>query len=402
MFDSPVSALWNRGYRFVNAAMRLTTVRLENFRNHGETHLFLADGVNVFLGENGEGKTNILEAISYLCLTRSFFAGTDRIALQLGREQFSVSGTFLSDNELEFTVRVLYNATENRKRVWVNKKEPKTFSEVLGQFPVVALSPESGAITHGAPGERRKFIDIVIAQANKSYLEHLIEYRRCLKQRNKILHDAKIARRDPSEALEPWDISLVDHGTQIIIRRATFLQEFQQYVADAFQRLTKKQETPAMNYLGSVPANETSSREVIRETFLAQLHNRAAEERLAATTLTGPHRDDIALTINGIELRAFASQGQHKTFLVALKMAEFFYLKDRCRETPILLLDDILSELDEHRTQSVLNLTSQLGQTFITSTSERFFPEFTWGSSTRKFLVRRGTATPHEVLNDVG
>lgn len=378
------------------------SVRLENFRNHSNTRLSPSERLNILLGKNGEGKTNILEAVSYLCLTRSFFAGSDRVALQIGKKQFTVEGTLLSDNDVEHSVHVVYENTENRKRVRINKTEPETFSEVMGQFPVVVLSPESYAITHGAPAERRKFVDLAIAQASKTYLEHLIEYRRCLKQRNKILFDAKLARRDPTEMLELWNSCLAEHGAQIIARRLTFLREFCEYVVDAFQKLTGEDEHPAMRYKGPFPVESGVAAEDIRKQLLAQLHARQTEERQQATTVVGPHRDEIEFSINGLDLRTFASQGQHKTFIVALKIAEFFYLKDRCNETPILLLDDILSEFDGLRTKRVLDLTQQLGQTFITSTSEQFFSGYEWSEGCKKFYVRRGTVTHEETHNYVG
>lgn len=382
--------------------MRLTSLRLINFRNHDETLLLPADRLNVLLGENGEGKTNVLEAISYLCLTKSFFAGSDRVALQLGKEQFVVEGSLLSDKEIEHSARIVYSGTENRKRIWINKTEPETFSDVMGQFPVVVLSPESYAMTHGAPAERRKFLDLVIAQASKMYLGHLIEYRRCLKQRNKILFDAKVTRQNPTEVLEPWDMALAEHGAQIVVRRLSFLQEFHAYVTEAFQKLTGEQEIPAMRYEGSITVEPGTTAEEIQEQFLSQLNARQTEERQLATTMVGPHRDEIEFSINGLNLRTFASQGQHKTFIVALKVAEFFYLKDRCHETPILLLDDILSEFDEHRTKRVLDLTQQLGQTFITSTSEQFFSGHKWNEGGKKFYVRKGTVTLEETHKYVG
>jgi DNA replication and repair protein RecF len=382
--------------------MRLTSVRLVNFRNHSQTQFVPADRFNVLLGENGEGKTNILEAISYLCLTKSFFGGSDRIALQLGKEQFIVEGALLSDNEIRHSVRVEYNSTENRKRVWINSVEPETFSEVMGRFPVVVLSPESYAITHGSPTERRKFLDLVLAQASKVYLEHLIEYRRCLKQRNKILFDAKVTRQNPADMLEPWNVSLAEHGAHIIARRFMFLQEFRQYVADAFRRLTDQKELPVMRYEGSPAIESELTVDEIRQRFLAQLDARLPEEQQRATTVVGPHRDEVEFFINDRSLRAFASQGQHKTFLVALKVAEFFYLKDRCNETPILLLDDILSEFDEHRAERVLTLAQQLGQTFMTSTSEQFFSGYEGKEHAKKFSVRRGIVTHEEAHNYVG
>jgi DNA replication and repair protein RecF len=154
-----------------------------------------------------------------------------------------------------------------------------------------------------------------------------------------------------------------------------------------------------MRYEGSFAVEPGADTEDIQKNFLSQMNARQAEERQLATTIVGPHRDEIEFSINDLNLRTFASQGQHKTFIVALKIAEFFYLKDRCNETPILLLDDILSELDEHRAGRVLDLTQQLGQTFITSTSEQLFSDHEWG---KKLYVRKGSVTHEEAHNYVG
>jgi DNA replication and repair protein RecF len=377
--------------------MRLTNLRLVNFRNHGETRVPAVNAVNVFLGDNGEGKTNVLEAIAYLCLSKSFFSGGDRVALQIGKEFFAVEGDFVADNTTCFAVRVLYNAPSGEKKIWVNKAELETLSTIVGKFPVVVLSPEGGAITAGAPVDRRKFIDLVLSQASRVYLDKVLEYRNILKQRNKVLFDAKISRQDCTELLEPWDVQLVDLGASVSERRAEFVREFSSYVSDAFQRLTGESETPAMQYRSSVVTHGSESNGELREQFRKQLSEQHDEERRAGTTLVGPHRDEIGFTINGLDLRTFASQGQHKTFLVALKIAEFYYLKERCNETPLLLLDDVFSELDEHRTRQVLRLMQSLGQTFLTSTNEQLFSgKLAWNSAAKKFSVHQGVVTYEE------
>ncbi len=380
--------------------MRLTNLRLVNFRNHRETQLSFGHGANIFFGDNGEGKTNVLEAISYLCLTKSFYAGNDRFALQLGKDFFAVEGEMLSDRDTGFAVRVLYNQGSAEKKFWINKAEADTFSAVIGKFPVVILSPEGGAITFGPPADRRKFVDLVISQASKMYLENLMEYRRVLKQRNRILLNARAARQDGAELLEPWDGALIELGTQLILKRGDFIREFAHHVGDAFQRVIGESETPSIRYASSADVSKESTAEEIQEQFRHQLDERQAEERRTGTTLVGPHRDEFEFAINGLELRKFASQGQHKTFLVALKMAEFFYLKEQCTETPLLLLDDVFSELDEYRTERVLNLVQELGQAFITSTNDQVFPAgFGWGSTKKKFFVRQGTVKHEEAGN---
>lgn len=380
--------------------MRLTNLRLVNFRNHGETQLSFGHGANIFLGENGEGKTNILEAVSYLCLTKSFYANNDRHALQLGKDFFAVEGEMLSDRGTGFAVRVLYNQNGAEKKLWINKTETDSFSAVIGKFPIVVLSPDGGATTHGSPVDRRKFVDLAISQASKMYLENLMEYRRVLKQRNKILFDARAARQDCTAQLEPWSEALVETGTQLILKRGGFIREFAQYVRDAFQHVIGGSETPSIRYASSVDVSEGTAAGEIQKQFRRQLNEQQPEERRTGTTPVGPHRDEFEFAINGLELRKFASQGQHKTFLVALKMAEFFYLRERCNETPLLLLDDVFSELDERRTERVLNLVQGLGQAFITSTSEQVFPaDFAWGGMKKRFSVRQGTVIHEEAGN---
>ena len=155
--------------------MRVSALRLENFRNHERTQLRGADSVNVFLGDNGEGKTNILEAVSYLCLTKSFYASNDRVASQIGKEYFVLEGELHSDRGTDFTVRVTFDAANAQKRFLVNNAEVETLASVVGRFPVVILSPEGGMVTTGSPSDRRKFIDIAISQASKRYLDGLLE-----------------------------------------------------------------------------------------------------------------------------------------------------------------------------------------------------------------------------------
>lgn len=377
--------------------MRLKSLRLRNFRNHAETTIHCCDQTNVFLGENGEGKTNILEAISYLCLTKSFFGSNDSTVLQIEKPDFELNGQIQSDGETSYHIRALYSGDTKEKTFSINKSPVEKFSSVVGQFPVVILSPESGAVTFGAPADRRKFMDFVIAQSSKLYLEDLLEYRRILKQRNKILLDAKLQRTDCSELLEPWDNGLVERGALLMQRRWNFVQEFHPHIVQAQRLLSDETETPLLQYHPSVAADSFKEQGDIRERFYNALRRAKNEERRTGSTTVGPHKDELEFTINNLGLRKFASQGQHKTFLIALKTAEFFYLRERCTETPILLLDDVFSELDNHRSKKLLELIHTLGQTFITATNENIFPaNFDWTESNRKFFVHRGAVAYDE------
>jgi DNA replication and repair protein RecF len=371
--------------------MRLTTLHLQHFRNHLDSSFDFGDGTNILLGDNGQGKTNVLEAISYLCLTKSFFAGNDALVVTFDHALFEVEGTFVSDRTGEQRVRVAYGRELDEKRYLLNQHAAETFSSVIGRFPVVICSPEHGPVTSAGPAERRKFVDLVISQSNAAYFQSLLEYRRVLKQRNKILLDAKLAGRGASGELEPWDEQLATHGSYLIVRRKRFVEEFQPVIASAYRRIAGADEVPTIAYRPLARLVECTSEEEIRALLLEELREKASEEARYGLTLTGPHRDEFAMKLNGLDLRKYASQGQHKTFLIALKIGEFFYLQERCGETPILLLDDIFSELDEHRAAELLEFVETLSQTFITSTSAQLFSDrLGVDIRNRMFAIRNG------------
>lgn len=371
--------------------MKIRDIHVHKFRNHTQTDAVFGEGVNALLGQNGEGKTNLLEAISYLCLTKSFFGSTDGVVLQIGEDRFEVSGELEGDTGIRYHVAVTYEHAEREKEFFINRTRVEKFSDVVGQFPVVVLSPESGAITTGGPVDRRRFIDFVISQASKVYLEDLLEYRRVLRQRNRVLFDSKVSRTDATDLLEPWNEELVDRGARIVHRRHLFLGELQPLVTEAYGSIAGRVEEPMMTYEPSVEAEESTSEGAIRQVFVKELKRKATEEKRFGITLVGPHRDELVLTINNLGVRSHASQGQHKTFLVALKVAEFLYLQSKRKERPILLLDDIFTELDKHRAERLLALTESVGQAFITTTSDGVFPaDFNWANINKRFVVHRG------------
>ena len=372
-------------------SMRIKSVQLRNFRNHKATNVQCGEQSNIFVGENGEGKTSILEAISFLCLTKSFYAGSDTNAVQVGKQGFDVTGELVSDKGVEYRVALGYSAVDKEKTFLVNKSPLEKLSAAIGMFPVVVLAPENGAITAGAPSERRKFLDLVLAQSSKSYFADLLEYRRVLRQRNRILLDARFSRQDPMPLLEPWNESLINHGSRIAVKRMSFVEEFNPYVTRVYEEIAGGSEKPTIACQSALLGAE-GGRDEIEQLFRSRLASSAHEEQRTASTVVGPHRDDLQLKVNNMDARQFASQGQHKTFLVALKIAEFNYMKDVCRETPVFLLDDVFSELDEHRSQRLIQATQSLGQTFITTTDKKLFESaYPWTEQHRKFLVKRGT-----------
>jgi DNA replication and repair protein RecF len=370
--------------------LKLQHLVIETFRNHEKTIVDCSPGVNLFLGNNGEGKTNILEGISYLCLSKSFYAANDTVVMNVNNNAFATTGRFISDGNIFYEVRVTFDKLQNQKKITVNKAKIDKASSLIGQFPVVILSPEQSSITSGSPSDRRHFVDFVVSQSSRTYLEYLIDYRRILKQRNKILSDMLFSHKENTSAIEPWNEKLVNIGAILIRKRTKFIEDFQSLVIDSYATLAGTAEQPVISYLPSFECGAGDGSE-IEKFFHQALKECYQEERRNGYSLVGPHRDEFILQINKLDARNFASQGQHKTFLVALKLAEFFYLKERCNETPILLLDDVLSEMDGSRSQRLLEAIAELGQAFVTSTDER---ALNWmpiiSSNPRKFFVKQG------------
>ena len=372
--------------------MHLTSLTLKNFRNHSDTSFDFGEGINVLLGDNGQGKTNVIEAISYLCLTKSFYAASDGLVLGFGKEMFEVESTIATESGHLRRVRVAYSAEQNEKVFSVNRQKIEPFSEVIGTFPVVICSPEHAPITSGSPADRRRFVDLVISQSSAVYFHDLLEYRRVLRHRNKVLSDARWNREDTASLLEPWNEQLVTFGGALTWRRKHFVEEFQSFITTAYHHLVGSEEEPAIGYKPGTRIDVCASQKDVEALLRGELAEKHAAETRLGITLVGPHRDEIPMTINGRDLRKFASQGQHKTFLVALKLGEFYDLKERCDETPVVLLDDVFSELDEHRSLKLLQYVEELNQTFVTSTTPQLFDHLLARPGKHKlFLIQNGT-----------
>lgn len=370
--------------------MWLQRIKLRNFRNHLDSEFLFGEEVNLLLGNNGQGKTNVLEAISYLCLTRSFYANGDMLVLRQGQDMFEVEGV-IEQKGKEQHIQVVFGSMQNRKIYFINRRQIEPFLSVIGMFPIVICSPEHAPITTGSPSERRKFMNLIMAQHSQPYYRTLIEYQRMLKQRNKILFEGKQTGRNINSELIPWDEQLVKLGATITLRRQKFVEEFQTYLGSVYHKLIGDEE-PHIEYQAFASLNEGMGEIEVQNLFDRELQNKRIEERRIGVTLVGPHRDELLFTIDRYNIRKFASQGQHKTFLVALKLAEFFYLKERCQETPIILLDDVFSTLDKHRARRLFEFIGSLGQTFLTSTHLNVDEkEFVSSEKCRKFFIHHGS-----------
>ncbi len=348
--------------------MRLLSLHLKSFRAHANTRLDLAPKINLLHGPNGAGKTNVLEAIHYLCLTKSFLTGTDTHALQRGAQFFDVEGRFEGEHRSSFTTRMAFVPQEGKK-IFRNGAPLDRLADIVGELPLVILSPADLVLTEGGPEHRRKFLDATLSQARPVYLDDLLKYRRALKQRNALLHQSRRGGRFGHDALSAWDEELIQLGARIIDSRRRFLEHFAGFLGEAYRLLNAVGEEPTMRYVSVADMDDAPDIEAISGLYREKLNSLARREREQGRTLAGPHRDEVVFKLGDFEVRPYASQGQHRTVGLALRLATFLYLQDRLEETPLLLLDDIFGTLDARRAEIVVDLldSDTIGQSLITA-----------------------------------
>lgn len=350
--------------------MILRSLRLRSFRAHAETEVSLAPSINLLYGPNGVGKTNLLEAAHYLCLTKSFTASRDRYAVRKGAPYFELEGTFEGVRQSPTTVRLAYVPGEGKK-MFVNGAELDRLADIVGMLPVVVFSPEDYDLTAGGPSERRRFVNNILSQARPVYMDDLMKYRRARRQRNEILRSyRKRPGPPPAKLLQPWTEELVTLGSRVVHRRQQFLQAFAEDLTDAYERIEAVAERPTIEYDTIADLPPDASVEEIAEAFRGALGRKEEQERQRGTTLAGPQRDELIFRLDDLEVRRYGSQGQHRTFAMALKLAQYFYLKERSDTDPLLLLDDAFGKLDAQRTDVFLDLLQSdvVGQSLITAT----------------------------------
>ncbi len=373
--------------------MLTTETTLQNFRNHGDTHVEWAPHMNVITGHNGAGKTNLIDAIHYLCMTRSFVSSSDRYVVQQEAPYFVVKGHFEGNIRSSFEVSCSYSRGDGKK-IFVNGSPLDRLSDLIGMVPVVVLAPEDKVLTSGGPSERRSFIDSLISQISSSYLRDLYDFRKVRKQRNTLLQDFRGPRDSLIAALEPWNVQLIRYGARIVARRTQVLNQFQDYLSKQYEAISGMEHRPHLEYQTFCDPDEDE--EVVEERYQQALEEALDNELEREVTTIGPHRDEIVFYLDDFELRNFGSQGQHRLFALSIKMAQLFYFTDQLDDLPIFLLDDVFGDLDEQRTEVLLQaLIDHAGQTFITSANPLPFNRFITfdGEKNRKFSVENGNVT---------
>ena len=353
--------------------MQLKDLEIENFRNFLDLKVIFGNGINIISGMNGEGKTSILEAIYYLTLTKSFRTSNDTHAISYQKEHFNILGRFSSEKLTNTNIR-LFSSEKEGKHLFVNKKEVKKFSDFIGTIPAVILTLEDLRLTFGGPQERRKFLDILISQVSPLYLQSLKIYRRTLQQRNALLSGGNKDAIEKQIAI--WDGQLVEHGSQIILSRAAFIKFLNQNLTEHYNHISTRNDSIRVHYrssLGDIAKTEDNTE--IKAKFQKKLHLMFRYECERKSSVVGPHRDDIDFLKDDKIFKNFSSQGENKTLVIALKFLEWKYISRERNVKPILLLDDIFGELDEHRMHGLLDFLEDIGQAYITTTMHDKFKE---------------------------
>ncbi len=345
--------------------MYLKQIELNNFRNISGEKLDFGKQINIIHGRNGQGKTSLLEAVFFLAITKSFRAKSEKIVLQHDKEYMQVTGLFETDMKDGFSVRVYYSGAEG-KHVFLNQNKIDKFSQLIGKIPVTLLSLEDLELAYGVPANRRKFIDILLSQVSPIYLQALQVYKKTLSHRNRLLSLIS-ENKENSSILFPWDEQLVKNGSYIIRLRKKFTDFANKKIAGYYQRISLRDEEITVKYKSNIPIEqevddlETVFKKTLFDTYDADIQRQ--------NTLIGPHRDDLIFYKEGFPLKAYGSQGENKTLLIALKLVESEYLKEKTSENPILLMDDIFGELDNERINNLIGCVMPFGQTIITTTS---------------------------------
>ena len=345
--------------------MQIKALNLQNFRNHESTKVDWLPHLNVITGPNGAGKTSLIDAIHYLCMSRSFVSNSDQYVILQGESYFMLKGDFSGTVRSEFEVACSYSRGDGKK-IFVNDGPLDRLSDLIGMVPVVVLSPDDKRLTREGPIERRSFLDSFISQISNQYLRDLLDYRRIRRQRNSLLQQYANAPHMLEMYLEPWNKQLVDAGASIIEARHKVLEKFKAYLAQDYAMISGMNLTTDLEYKTFCDASV--SIDDIKKQYYDKLAESQEKEIEREQTLIGPHRDEIVFYLGDRELRQYGSQGQHRLFALSLKLAQLHYYSDELDDLPIFMLDDVFGDLDPQKTRILLEaLKNHPGQIFITS-----------------------------------
>jgi DNA replication and repair protein RecF len=370
--------------------MYLKKLALTNFKNYDQTELELSPKINCFVGNNGVGKTNILDAVHYLSLTKSFFNNIDSISIRHGEDYFIINGSFVKNGEED----QIYCAFQKQKQKVLRKngKEYQKLSDHVGKYPVVMISPADSALILEGSEERRRFLNKIISQYNAEYLDSVLKYSKALQHRNRLLKDFKTTGRFDNDSLSIWDSQLVKYGTYVYNERDILVKELVPVFQEHYSMISSEKERVRLSYRSHLSEGS----------FSEALVNSVTKDRFLEYTTVGIHKDDLLLEMNEHSVRSLGSQGQQKSYLVALKLAKFDYIKRKSGIAPILLLDDIFDKFDAERVEQIIRLVgnSKFGQIFITDTHQSRLHDILSSHNTdyKLFMIKNNEV--EEVMQD--
>lgn len=335
--------------------MHIAGISLLNFKNYSDAEVDFHPKVNCFVGNNGSGKTNVLDAIYYLCMCKSYFNASDQFTIKFETEFLAIQSEFINGDE---SAQIHCGIKKGKKKQFrKNKKEYPRLSDHIGNYPVVMVSPSDASLILDGGEERRKYMNSVISQYNREYLENTIQYSKVLVQRNKLLKDSYSSAFN-TELLDIYTQQLIPLGIAVYQERKRFVEMLTPIFQHYYTIISEEKEEVAIQYTSMLAEDD----------FESLMKNALRRDIAAQHTTQGVHKDDLELTLNGQPMKRIASQGQQKTFLVALKLAQFAFLKEIKKIPPLLLLDDIFDKFDDNRVKQILHLVSSdnFGQIFIT------------------------------------
>ena len=332
--------------------MYLKKLVLINFKNIAQAEITLSERLNCFVGDNGAGKTNVLDAVYYLSMSKSALTMTDGQSVRHGEDFFVVEGTYAGDSGLSDTVNCSF-LRRSGKVLKLNGKEYDRMADHVGRFPVVMVSPQDSVLITDAAEERRRYLNAFLSQLDRDYLASLMRYNAVLAERNRFLKSSS-----DEQMLQIYDMQLADHAARIYERRRDIIERMRPLVADFYRQLSGDREQMEIEYRSELASASMG------ELLLASRER----DIVNGFTTSGVHRDDMSLRIGGYPLRKYGSQGQQKSFLMSLKLAQYRILAEVCGERPLLLLDDLFDKLDTSRVENLLTLVAgdDFGQIFIT------------------------------------
>jgi DNA replication and repair protein RecF len=361
--------------------MYLERLRLHHFKNYEDALFRFSPQLNCITGLNGAGKTNVLDAIYYLSFTRSYFNPVDQQNISHTASQMVIDGTFRDENSSSQVVIAVERGA--KKTVRVNNNDYRKFSEHIGSFPVVIITPGDIRLIHEGSEERRRFMDGFISQYDKVYLATLLDYNRVLEQRNHALKRFAESRTFDRNLLESYNDQLATSGSTIHEKRKQFAAAFTPVFSEYYRVISSGNDMVNLDYISDLQ----------QDSFATLLHAAEQADISAMRTTRGIHKDDLDFGINGYALKKFGSQGQQKSFIIALKLAQLRHLKELKKFTPLLLLDDIFEKLDADRLEKLLTFVTEgeFGQVFITDTHvQRLREVFGAGTENAYFMIEDG------------